>query len=208
MSSMHLAQIAVICAAIGVAPSSAQTGPAVAALTHAEGAVYLDDQLVVASSDRVVLGDSAVIRTVGGRAVVALKRGGVVALSEHTQVRVLANGVYNFNRVEVLEGTVVVISGTSAPLVNCSSDVRLSSDGVFRFDVQPTFTGDVAPCRFRVDDGAAAVPLVSVIAALRSGQAMTLDPTCGDRIPMLTFAPDQMDDFDRWSRQQAIVSLR
>jgi hypothetical protein len=208
MSSMRLVQIVVICTAVGVAPSSAQTEPGVATLTRVEGVVYLDDQLVVASSGRVVVDNSAFIRTVGGRAVVALKRGGVVALNEHTLVRVLANGVYNFNRIEVLEGTAVVISGTSAPLVTCRSDARLSSAGVFRFDVQPTRTGDFATCRFRVYDGAAAVPLISVISALRSGQAMTLDPTCGDMIPTMAFAPDQMDDFDRWSRQQAIVSLR
>ena len=208
MSSMRLVPIVVICAAVCVAPSSAQTERAVATLTHAEGAVYLDDQLVVASSGRVIVGDSALIRTVGGRAVVALKRGGVIALNEHTLVRVLANAGYNFNRIEVVEGTAVVISGTSTPLVTCRSDAQLSSAGVFRFDVQPTRTGDLATCRFRVYDGAAAVPLASVISALRSGQTMTLDPTCGDHIPTVPFVPDQMDDFDRWSRQQAIVSLR
>jgi hypothetical protein len=207
MSSMRLVQVVVICAAVGVAPSSAQTERAVATLTHAQGAVYLDDQLVVASSG-VIVGDSAFIRTVGGRAVVALKRGGVIALNEHTLVRVLANAGYNFNRIEVVEGTAVVISGTSTPLVTCRTDAQLSSAGVFRFDVQPTRTGDLATCRFRVYDGAAAVPLASVISALRSGQTMTLDPTCGDHIPTVPFVPDQMDDFDRWSRQQAIVSLR
>jgi len=207
MSSMRLVQVVVICAAVGVAPSSAQTERAVATLTHAQGAVYLDDQLVVASSG-VIVGDSAFIRTVGGRAVVALKRGGVIALNEHTLVRVLANAGYNFNRIEVVEGTAVVISGTSTPLVTCRSDAQLSSAGVFRFDVQPTRTGDLATCRFRVYDGAAAVPLASVISALRSGQTMTLDPTCGDHIPTVPFVPDQMDDFDRWSRQQAIVSSR
>jgi hypothetical protein len=207
MSSMRLVQVVVICAAVGVAPSSAQTERAVATLTHAQGAVYLDDQLVVASSG-VIVGDSAFIRTVGGRAVVALKRGGVIALNEHTLVRVLANAGYNFNRIEVVEGTAVVISGTSTPLVTCRSDAQLSSAGVFRFDVQPTRTGDLATCRFRVYDGAAAVPLASVISPLRSGQTMTLDPTCGDHIPTVPFVPDQMDDFDRWSRQQAIVSLR
>lgn len=207
MSSMRLVQVVVICAAVGVAPSSAQTEHAVATLTHAEGAVFLDDQLVVASSG-VIVGDSAFIRTVGGRAVVALKRGGVIALNEHTLVRVLANAGYNFNRIEVVEGTAVVISGTSTPLVTCRTDAQLSSAGVFRFDVQPTRTGDLATCRFRVYDGAAAVPLASVISALRSGQTMTLDPTCGDHIPTVPFVPDQMDDFDRWSRQQAIVSSR
>ena len=208
MSSMRFVPIVVICAAVGVAPSSAQTEHAVATLTHAEGAVFLDDQLVVASSGRIIVGDSAFIRTAGGRAVVALKRGGVMALNEHTLVRVLANAGYNFNRIEVVEGTALVISGTSTPLVTCRSDAQLSSAGVFRFDVEPTRTGDLAKCRFRVYEGAAAVPLVTVIPALRSGQAMTLDPTCGDMIPTTPFAPDQMDDFDRWSRQQAVVSLR
>lgn len=56
-------------------------------------------------------------------------------------------------------------------------------------------------CRIRVYDGAAAVPLPSVIAVLRSGQALSLDPTCGDMIPTTTFALEQRDDFDRWSRQ-------
>src|SRR4026207_1197610 len=130
MSSMRLVQVVVICAAVGVAPSSAQTERAVATLTHAQGAVYLDDQLVVASSG-VIVGDSAFIRTVGGRAVVALKRGGVIALNEHTLVRVPANAGYNFNRIEVVEGTAVVISGTSTPLVTCRTDAQLSSAGVF-----------------------------------------------------------------------------
>jgi hypothetical protein len=101
-----------------------------------------------------------------------------------------------------------VISGTSAPRVSCRSDAQLSSAGIFRFDVQPTHTGGLAPCRLRVYDGAAAVPLVTVINALRSGQAKTLDPTCADMIPTTTFAADQIDDFDRWSRQHAAVSLR
>jgi hypothetical protein len=208
MSSIRLVYVVVICAAVGVAPTSAQTTPDVATLTHVEGAVYLDDHLVAAPLGAVVLGDSATIRTAGGRAVVALKRGGVLALNEQTLVRVLANGIYNFNRVEVLEGTAVVISGASAPLVSCRSDARLSSAGVFRFDVQPTRTGALATCRFRVYDGAAAVSLASVTSALRSGQAMTLDPICGDMVPTMTFALDQMDDFDRWSRQQATAGLR
>jgi hypothetical protein len=208
MLSIRLLHVVVICAAVGVASSSAQTAPAVATLTHVDGTVYLDDQLVASTSGPVLLGDSASIRTAGGRAVVALKRGGVLALDENTLVRVLANGVYNFNRIEIVEGTAVVISGTSAPIVACGSDARLSSAGLFRFDVQRPRTGDLAKCRFRVYDGAASVSLISVVSALRSGQAMTLDPTCGDMVPTTTFASDQMDEFDRWSRQQTIVSLR
>jgi ferric-dicitrate binding protein FerR (iron transport regulator) len=204
MSSIRLACFLAICSAIAAPAASAATERQAAALILAEGAVYLDDELVVALSSAVVLHDSATVRTAGGRAIVALKHGGVLALDEHTRVRVLANGVYNFNRVEILEGTAVVISDTSSPLVSCLSDTRLSSDGIFRFDVQRTRPNGTAVCRFRVYDGAAAVPLPSVIAVLRSGQAMGLDPTCGDMIPTTNFAPEQMDDFDRWSRQHTI----
>jgi hypothetical protein len=199
MSSVRLAYALAVCSAIGAGTTSAQSPLVQAALTHVEGAVYLDDELVVSPSGGVVLRDYTTVRTAGGRAIVALKRGGVLALDEHTLVRVLANGVYNFNRVEVLEGTAVVISDTSAPLVSCRSDAQLSSNGSFRFDVQRI--GETVTCRFRVYDGAAAVPLVSVISALRAGQAMSLDPTCGDMIPTMTFEPERMDDFDRWSRQ-------
>jgi ferric-dicitrate binding protein FerR (iron transport regulator) len=204
-AEIRIVCVVIICAA--VSPTSAQIQPSVAALTRVEGAVYLDDRLVVAPLSAAALPSSALIRTASGRAVVALKGGGTLALNEQTQVRVLANGVYNFNRIEVVEGTVVVVSGTSAPLVSCRSDARLSSAGVFRFDVQTPRTGGLT-CRFRVYEGAAAVPLATVISALRSGQAMTLDPSCGDMIPTVTFRLDQMDDFDRWSRQHAAVSLR
>jgi hypothetical protein len=203
MSPVRLVYLVVIGAALGVPTTSAQTQPAAAALTHVEGAVYLDDQPVGSLPRDVVLGDAATVRTTDGRAVLALKRGGVLALAEHTLVRVLANGRYNFNHVQVLEGTAVVISATSTPLMSCRSDVRLSSSGAFRFDVEPTQANGTAKCRFRVYDGSAAVPLVSVTSALRSGQAMSLDPRCGDMIPTWTFAPEQLDDFDRWTRQHA-----
>jgi hypothetical protein len=205
---VRLVHLVVIGAALGVPTTSAQTQSAAAALTHVEGAVYLDDQSVGPLPRAVVLGDAATLRTAEGRAVVALKRGGVLALAEHTLVRVLANGRYNFNHVQVLEGTAVVISGTSTPLVSCRSDVRLSSSGAFRFDVEPTHADGTVTCRFRVYDGAAAVPLVSVTSALRAGESMTLDPACGDMVQTQTFAPEQLDDFDRWSRQHAAVSPR
>jgi ferric-dicitrate binding protein FerR (iron transport regulator) len=201
MSSIRLAGFLAICSAIATPAASAATPRQVAALVLAEGAVYLDDELVGALSHAVVLHDSATVRTAGGRAIVALKHGGVLALDEHTRVRVLANGVYNFNRVEILEGNAVVISDTSSPLVSCLSDTRLSSEGIFRFDVQRTRPDGTAVCRFRVYDGAAAVPLLTLISVLRSGQAIGLDRACGDMIPTTTFAPEPMDDFDRWSRQ-------
>lgn len=203
MSSIRLVCFLAICSAIGAGTTAAQTLRQ-AALVHAEGAVYLDDELVVSPAGAIVLRDSATVRTVGGRAIVALKHGGVLALDEHTVVRILANGAYNFNRVEILEGAAVVGSNTSSPLVSCLSDAQLSSEGIFRFDVERAGREGTAVCRLRVYDGAAAVPLPSVIAVLRSGQAMSLDPACGDMIPTMTFAPELMDDFDRWSRRHTI----
>jgi ferric-dicitrate binding protein FerR (iron transport regulator) len=201
MSSIRLACFLAICSAIISGTTAAQTPRQVAALILAEGGVYLDDELVGALSSAVVLHDSATVRTAGGRAIVALKHGGVLALDENTRVRVLVNGVYNFNRVEILEGTAIVISDTSSPLVSRLTDTRLSSDGIFRFDVQRTRPDGTAVCRFRVYDGAAAVPLPTFVSVLRSGQAIGLDPTCGDMIPTMTFAPEPVDDFERWSRQ-------
>lgn len=160
MSPVHFVHLLVIDAALGVPTTSAQTQPAAAALTHVEGAVYLDDQSVGSLPRDVVLRDAATVRTTDGRAVLALKRGGVLALAEHT------------------------------------------------FDVEPTLADGGVAWRFRVYDGAAAVPLISVTSALRSGQAMKLDPRCGDMIPTETFAPEQLDDFDRWSRQYSSGSPR
>jgi hypothetical protein len=206
MTSVRLAPYVVMLATLASGPARAQTPPPKAMLTHTEGVVYLDDTLVGPDpSAGVVLGESSTLRTTDGRAVVALKRGGVLTLKDHTLVRVLANGVYNFNRIEVLQGTATVISDTSAPLVACRSNARLSSGGVFRFDVQPARADGTIGCRLAVFEGGAAVPLVSMTSVLRSGQSMTMDPACGDMIPTLAFAADQLDDFDRWSGQQATV---
>jgi hypothetical protein len=196
---------AVMFAALANGSAGAQAPAAKATLTHSEGVVYLDDTLVAPTSTAVAIDESSTLRTADGRAVVALKHGGVLTLNDHTVVRVLANRLYNFNRIEVLQGTATVISETSAPLVACRSDARLSSGGVFRFDVQPARADGTIGCRLAVFEGGAAVPLVSVTAVLRSGQSMTMDPTCGDMIPTVSFAADRLDDFDRWSGQQATV---
>ena len=208
MSSIRLVAVLAVCAAVGSGRISAEAQPQAARLAHIEGAVYLDDRLVSAPLKAPAFRDSATIRTVDGRAVVALKRGGALVLNEHTQVRVLANGVYNFNRVEVIEGTAVLISGASAPAVSCRNDVKLSLAGAFRFDVQASPPDGRATCRFRVYDGAAAVTLASLVLALRSGEAIVLDPTCGDMSPTTTFATNQLDAFDRWSREQATIADR
>ena len=204
MKFVRLVPHVVMFLVLTAAPSWAQA-PATATLTHTEGAVYLDDRPVTSPSPDLVLGESSTLRTADGRAVVALKRGGVLTLNDHTVVRVLANGVYNFNRIEVLQGTAAVISDTSSPLVDCQDNAKLSSGGVFRFDVQPPHQDGTVGCRLAVFEGGAAVPLTSLTAVLRSGESMTMNPACGDMIPRLPFPVHQLDDFDRWSGQQAAI---
>lgn len=180
----------------------AQQAPkADAALVHAEGDVYLNDQAVESNSAPSALPDGVVLRTSQGRAAVALKRGGLLFLDAGTSVRVLDNGVYNFNRIEVLTGAAIVVSGTSAPLVDCESDIRLSDAGMFRFDVEQVNSTGERSCQFRVFEGAAAVPLVSVTNALRAGQTMICNRRCGDMIPTMDFSREQLDAFDRWTRR-------
>jgi hypothetical protein len=172
-----------------------------AALVHAEGQVYLDDRAFDSNSAPSVLPDSVVLRTSQGRAAIALKRGGLLFLDAGTSVRVLGNGLYNFNRLEVLSGSAIVASETSAPLVVCENDISLSDAGVFRFDVQRMNATGERSCRFRVFEGAAAVPLVSVTSALRAGQTMMCNRRCGDMIPTMEFSREQLDNFDQWARR-------
>jgi hypothetical protein len=180
----------------------AQQAPgAGAALVHAEGEVYLNDRAFESNSPPSVLPGSVVLRTGQGRAAIALKRRGLLFLDAGTSVRVLDNGAYNFNRIEVLTGSAIVASETSAPLVDCENDIRLSDAGVFRFDVQRVNSTGERSCRFRVFEGAAAVPLVSVTNALRAGQVMMCNRRCGDMIPTMEFSREQLDDFDRWARR-------
>lgn len=184
----------------------AQSGPAVATLVRTEGVVYLNDQPIAGGAAPIALGgDAARIRTDAGRAMVALKRGGILALADHAAVNVLANGGLNYNRIELLAGSAVVVSAQSSPLVACGTDVRLSSRGAFRFDVlTPERVDGSARCEFRVYEGAGSTPSSSGAAyVLRDGQRMTLNRRAGDMIPVLSFVPAELDEFDRWSRQQA-----
>jgi hypothetical protein len=180
------------------------TGPAVAALVQTEGVVYLNDQPVAAGAPPITLGEVAKIRTDAGRAVVALKRSGALVLSDHASVSVLANRVYNFNRIEILAGSAVIVSAQGAPLVACGPDVRLSTAGVFRFDVQaPEPVDGSTRCGFRVYEGGGTTRGASVDYILRAGERMVLNRRAGDMIPVLTFSATELDEFDRWSRQQA-----
>jgi len=178
-----------------------QTTGVGAVLVHSEGDVYVNDRAVESNSVSAALPDSVVLRTSRGRAAVALKRGGLLFVDAGTSVRVLGNGVYNFNRIEVLRGSVIVASETSAPMVECENDIRLSDAGMFRFDVQQAESSGERSCHFRVFEGAAAVPLVSVTNALRPGQSMMCNRRCGDMIPTTEFSREQVDDFDQWARR-------
>ena len=172
-----------------------------AALVHAEGEVYLNDRAVESNSAPSILPDNVVLGTSQGRAAVALKRGGLLYLNAGTSVRVLGNGVYNFNRIEVMTGSAIVASQASSPLVDCENEMRLSDAGMFRFDVQRVNVTGERSCQFRVFEGAAAVRLVSVTNALRAGQTMMCNRQCGDMIPTMDFSREQLDDFDRWARR-------
>jgi hypothetical protein len=193
---------AVVALAVAFVPSHAlaQASGTAARLAHAEGDVYLDERAVESNAAPLVLPDDAVVRTSQGRAAIALKRGGWLLLDARTSVRVLRNGVYNFNRIEVLTGSAIVASETSSPQVVCENDTSLSDAGVFRFDVQHATSTGERSCQLRVFEGGAGVPLVSVYSVLRAGQAMTCNRRCGDMIPTREFSRDQLDDFDRWAR--------
>jgi hypothetical protein len=172
-----------------------------AALVLAVGAVYLNDTPVDVTAAPSVLPDAALLRTVQGRAAIALKRGGCLFLDAESSARVFGNPFYDFNRLDVLSGSAIVSSGTSTPLIGCESEIRLSSGGLFRFDAQPATAGGERPCRFRVYDGAAAVSLLTVTNALRAGQSMTCNRRCGDMIPITEFPPTQLDGFDQWAQR-------
>jgi hypothetical protein len=198
---VHLSLLVAYLAVFATTGVGAQAQPPAAALLLAEGVVYLNDRPVETGAAPSVLPDTAVVRTTEGRAALALKRGGWLFLDAGASVRVTGNGVYNFNRLEVLTGSAIVASGTSSPLVDCENEIRLSNTGVFRFDAQPVNPNGERPCQFRVYEGAAAVSLVSVSNALRAGQSMLCNRRCGDMVPTLEFSPDQLDEFDQWARR-------
>jgi hypothetical protein len=187
---------------------SAQQPPAPGArLVRAEGRVTLNGQPIAAGASAVTLGDVTELETTEGRAVIALKRGGTFVLGENTSARVHANGVYNFNRIEILAGSAVLLSASSSPLVTCGTDARLSSGGVFRFDVlSPERVDGSQRCRMRVDEGGATTPGASVAYVLRDGQEMVMNTRAGDMIPVNRVPAGALDDLDRWARQQAGLS--
>jgi len=186
---------------------SAQQSGSSARLVRVEGRVTLNGQPIAAGAPAVTLGDVADLQTTTGRVVIELKRGGTFVLGENTSAKVHANGIYNFNRIEILSGSAALLSATSSPVVVCGTEARLSSGGVFRFDVLPAERVDGSQrCRMRVHEGGASTPGVSFTYVLRGGQEMIMNTRAGDMIPVLPIPAGAQDDLDRWAREQAAVS--
>lgn len=186
---------------------SAQQPVASARLVRAEGAVTLDSRAVAAGVATTTLGEIAQIQTQEGRAVIALKRGGTFVLGPNSSARVHANSVYNFNRIEMLKGSAVLLSASSSGLVTCGTDGRLSSEGVYRFDVlEPERIDGTQRCRVRVYEGAASTSGASISYILRAGQEMVMNRRAGDMIPVNRLTPGILDDLDRWASEQAAVA--
>ena len=186
---------------------SAQQSTPSARLVRVEGRVTLNGQPVAAGAPAATLSDVADLQTTEGRAVIALKRGGTFVIGANTTARLHANGIYNFNRIELLAGSAVLLSASSSPVVVCGTEARLSSAGVFRFDVLSAERVDGSQrCRIRVTEGGASTPGVSVSYVLRDGQEMVMNTRAGDMIPVNPIPAGALDALDRWAREQAAVS--
>jgi hypothetical protein len=196
-----MASIAVLGLALSV---SAQQPPASARLVRVEGQVALGGQPVAAGAGATTLSDGANLQTMDGRAVIALKRAGTLVLGSNTSVRVHANGSYNFNRIEVLSGSAVLLSASNVGRVACGTEATVSSDGIVRFDVlAPERIDGSRRCQMRVYEGAASTPGASVQYVLRAGQQMIMNTRAGDMIPVNPLSTGALDDLDRWAREQA-----
>lgn len=204
---MSLSRISLLASltVFGAALSASAQGPAASAsLVRAEGAITVNGQAVAAGVATTTLGEVAELQTRDGRAVIALKRGGTFVLGPNSSARIHANGVYNFNRIEMLTGSAVLLTASNSGLVACGTEGRLSSEGVYRFDVlDPERIDGTQRCRMRVYEGAASTPGASISYVLRTGQEMVMNRRAGDMIPVNRLTPDVLDDLDRWAREQA-----
>jgi len=182
--------IRIVCFALAMTLVAGAQPDAVVAITRIEGKAYLDEKPIAAP---VVLNRNSVVRTEDGRAEIRL-RTGTVFLGANSSIRVLDNRPYNYNRLEILNGSAVVSTSDGAGLVVCEDTVTLSDNGLFRLDLHG------GSCHFRVYQGAASVQLASVVTVLRTGKTMDLNRQCGDMIPWNDFDLTEIDDLDRWGR--------
>ena len=180
--------------------TAAQAPHPAAAVVLVERTVSVNDRPVATNSAPIALPDTALVRAAQGRAMIALKPGGWLFLDADASVRVTDNAD-DSNRLEVLTGSAIVAATTSAPVVECENEVRLSKSGLFRFDAQPVDARGERHCQVRVYEGAATVRLETLASELRPGQTMMCNRRCGDMIPTKESPPSQLDEFDQWARR-------
>ena len=169
-------------------------------VSRLQGSAYVKDTPITEPGASI---DGAVLRTAAASRAEIRIRGGVLYVGENSSVRVSDNRPYNFNQLQILAGSAVLVTGKgSGVLVMCEDAVKVSDDGVFRFDLSglPQSRYGENECRFRVYKGAASVQLVTTPVVLTSGKAMQLNRRCGDMIPTQDFNTEESDDLDRWSR--------
>src|SRR5689334_5750426 len=99
-------------------------------LTYAEGAVFVDEARVDASTVPFLLSPNAIVRTEAGRAQVQMNAEGTISLDEHTSARA-------GDRISLLAGSAVVATGGSEIRMDCEDGVTLSGSGTYRFDYRP-----------------------------------------------------------------------
>ena len=174
-------------------------------IVHVEGTVFVDEMPVEPASLPVSLKENAVVRTLNGRTEIELAAGDRIFLGENGSVRMNGSRSVNLSRVEILTGSVVVISGRLGPSVDCETQVHLSDSGVFRFDVHRVV--DERFCRVKVYKGAAAAPMTSFVWVLTSGESVDINRRCGDHTPRGDFNIEKIDDLDRWSSQRASARM-
>lgn len=178
------------------------------AISQLEGKVYVEEGTLL---QPVTLLDGSVVRTAKASRVEIRLRGGVLYVGENSSVRVLDNRPYNFNRLEVLSGSAVLMTDSDgSALAVCEDAVTLSDAGVFRFDLRaiPESLYGENDCRLRVYKGAASVQLATLPVVLTSGKTMHLNRRCGDMIPTQQFNIEDIDDLDRWSRERTRTIAR
>jgi hypothetical protein len=185
--------------ALGALAVFAQSSNEPAAITRIEGTVYVNEAAVTAPGS---LTKDATVRTEAGRVVIRL-RSGTLFVGENSTVRVLDNHPYNYNRLEMTDGSAVVVTENGAGLVVCEDTITLSDHAVVRLDLRPITASPYGEhsCGVKVYEGAASVQLATVATVLRPGKTMPLNRRAGDMVPWHDFDLAGTDDLDHWSRE-------
>jgi hypothetical protein len=208
MNAIRTSMVAAILAALGSPTLPAQSlPPGSGQIARVEGKVYLDQQPVEPASTPVwILNPNSVVRTEEGHAEVLLAGGVSLFLGENSAIKRVPSSPYNFSRFEPLSGSTIVTTSEWGSVATCENEVTLSDSGLYRFDVFHYTSGQPAEkkklCGFRVDKGAAAVQLPSMLSVLRPGTFVSLNLDCGDRMVHQEFDPSHTDDLDHWSRER------